>query len=286
MLAPAEISLSERDFKVIQDVVYKHSGISLNNDKQALVRARLAKLVRGGGFETTTDYLNHVLSDLGKSAFIEFIDAISTNLTSFFREGDHFKYLSDTVLPAMLPERRIKGDSRVLAWSAACSSGEEPYSLAMTLLDAIGRQPRGPMRWDPRVLATDISTRMLAAARAGVYGEARVKTVPANYRAQFLTAAPAAHGEPHYEVSPDVRQVIRFRHLNLMDTWPFSGPFDFIFCRNVMIYFDQVTQQRLVQRFWNCLKPGGLLFTGHSESLTSLTHRFTSVKASIYAKPK
>jgi chemotaxis protein methyltransferase CheR len=284
MLVQNDFQVTDDDFKVVRDVVHKYCGISLNDDKKALVRARLTKMIRSGRFNSTADYLEHVLADRAGEAFSEFIDAISTNLTSFFRESDHFKYLSDTVLPALLAAKRLKGDGRIVAWCAACSSGEEPYSLAMTILNAIGKLPTGQTKWDVRLLATDISTRILEAARRGVYSRERVQSVPAAYQAQYLSAA---EGEAdNIEVSTALRQIVKFRHLNLMETWPFKGPFDFIFCRNVMIYFDQQTQQRLVQRFWDCLRPGGILFTGHSESLTGTSHRFTSRRPSIYEKPE
>jgi chemotaxis protein methyltransferase CheR len=283
MNAQADYMLTDSDFQMVREVVYKHCGISLSEEKIMLVRARIAKQMRAGAYRSTKQYLNHVLQDRAGGAFTSFIDAISTNLTSFFREGQHFDYLIRTFLPRMLEKKRAAGDGRLLAWSAACSSGEEPYSLAITLLDAVERtKPR--MSCDLRLLATDISTAMLATAREGVYPSARVASVPAHYRARFFLPMTDELGQEMYEVAPELRQSVRFRHLNLMDQWPFKGPFDFIFCRNVMIYFDKGTQQRLVDRFWNCLTPGGLLFTGHSESLTGIVTRFTPVRPSIYQK--
>jgi chemotaxis protein methyltransferase CheR len=287
MQVQQDFNLSDADFKLVQDVVHKHCGIALSDEKKALVRARLTKQIRLGGFASAKAYLDHVLSDRGEAAFAEFIDAISTNLTSFFREPQHFSFLTENVLPRLFTEKRAKGDGRLMAWSAACSSGEEPYSLAMTILESIAKLPQGSVRWDVRLLATDISTRMLAAARAGIYSRDRLKGVsPANLAQYFSLPAGARSGEEQCEVSSALRNVIRFRHLNLMDSWPFNGPFDFIFCRNVMIYFDRQTQQELVDRFWNCLRPGGYLFTGHSESLTGTNHRFTSRRPSIYEKPQ
>jgi chemotaxis protein methyltransferase CheR len=285
MQLQTDYPLTDADFKVVQDVVYKYCGISLNDEKTALVRARLTKQIRMGGYVSAAEYLKDVLADRGGPAFSDFIDAISTNLTSFFRENDHFKFLSESVLPRLLAEKRMKGTGRIVVWSAACSSGEEPYSLAMTILEAIRRSPPGALRWEVRLLATDISTRMLTAARAGVYTRESVRAIPQGYQSQYFTARtePGA-GEECYTVSPELKQIVRFRHLNLMDAWPFSGPFDFIFCRNVMIYFDQATQQQLVRRFWDCIAPGGFLFTGHSESLTGAAHRFTSRRPSIYEK--
>ncbi|HVX84754.1 MAG TPA: protein-glutamate O-methyltransferase CheR [Phycisphaerae bacterium] len=283
MNAQADYMLSESDFQMVRDVVYKHCGISLSEEKIMLVRARIAKQMRSGAFRSTKQYLNHVLQDRSGGAFTGFIDAISTNLTSFFREEQHFDFLLRTFLPPLLERKRETGDGRLLGWSAACSSGEEPYSLAITVLDAVERmKPR--MACDVRLLATDISTAMLATAREGVYPSARVASVPSHYRARYFLPMINELGQEVYEAAPELRQAVRFRHLNLMDQWPFKGPFDFILCRNVMIYFDKGTQQRLVERFWNCLSPGGLLFTGHSESLTGIVTRFAPVRPSIYQK--
>jgi chemotaxis protein methyltransferase CheR len=278
-----DFMLSDTDFQLVRDVVYKHCGISLSEDKISLVRARVAKQMRTGNYGSTREYLDHVLKERSGSLFSGFIDSISTNLTSFFREGQHFDYLVKQFLPALLEQKRANSNGRLLAWSAACSSGEEPYSLAMTLLDAVERTtPR--MCCDVRLLATDISTAMVRQANVGVYGASRVARVPSAYRERFLTAIDSDTEETPFEVSAELRKVVRFRHLNLMDQWPFKGPFDFIFCRNVMIYFEKPTQQKLVDRFWNCLTPGGLLFTGHSESLTGIVSRFTHVNPSIYKK--
>jgi chemotaxis protein methyltransferase CheR len=284
MLATTNYMLSKEDFDLVRDVVYKHCGISLSEEKIALVRARMTKQMRAGGFSSAKEYLNHVLKDRSGKAFSGFIDSISTNLTSFFRENQHFDYLTKIFLPTLLAKKRELDDGRLLAWSAAASSGEEPYSLAMTLLEATQEDSAGSMRWDMRLLATDLSTAVLATARAGLYSAARVASVPPQLRAKYINQATNANGEEMYEVSPELRQIIRFRHLNLMSAWPFKGPFDFIFCRNVMIYFDRQTQQQLVERFWHCLQPGGLLFTGHSESLTGIEHRFTHREPSIYEK--
>ena len=284
MIVQADYMLSEAEFQLVRRVVYEHCGIALSDEKIAMVRARIAKQMRVGGFTSVKSYLDQVVKDRNGRAFAGFIDAISTNLTSFFRENQHFEYLSNTLLPALLAEKRRAGNGQLLAWSAACSSGEEPYTLAMTLLDAASRIDAGLARWDLRLLATDISTAMLTTARAGVYSASRLATVPERHRTRFFKPAGAARNEQMFEVSPELRKVVRFRHLNLMDAWPFKGPFDFVFCRNVMIYFDKGTQQELVDRMWNCLRPGGFLFTGHSESLTGIAHRFLHRQASVYEK--
>lgn len=279
MLATTEQIVSEAEFRQISDLVYRHCRINLHDGKKELVRARLAKRMRSGGFTNVGAYIEHVLADASGAEFTGLIDSLSTNLTSFFREVAHFNYLKAQFLPALVARKRKQGTSRILAWSAGCSSGEEPYSLAMLLSDEL---PAGD-GWDVRILATDISTRVLDIARAGNYPAARVQSVPPPQRQQYLSAS-RRNGAALYTVTPEVRRLVRFRHLNLMDAWPFSGPFDFIFCRNVMIYFDKPTQEKLVNRYHEVLRSGGLLFTGHSESLTGIAHRFRYVEPTIYVR--
>jgi chemotaxis protein methyltransferase CheR len=276
MVIEAEI-LSEADFQRVSEMVYRHCGINLRDGKKLLVQARIAKRLRLGEFHSLSDYLDHVISDSGGHEFAMLIDAMSTNLTSFYREPDHFQYLAKTALPELAREKPNGG--RLRLWSAGCATGEEPYTLAMTALDAI---PDAGC-WYIKILATDISTKVLGIAQAGFYGKTRVEALPAGYRQRFFQPR-SLDGDEGFIVSPDVRQMIRFNHLNLVENWPFSGPFQFIFCRNVMIYFDKPTQQRLVNRFWDMLAPGGALFTGHSESLTGIEHKFQYIRPTIYGK--
>jgi chemotaxis protein methyltransferase CheR len=202
-----------------------------------------------------------------------------------FREHEHdevlphFEFLSRRFLPRLLEAKRNRGRLRLRGWSAGCSSGEEPYSLAITLLEAIG----GQSRWDVKLLATDVSTRMLERARRGRYDQQRIEPIPPLLRDRYLIHRNAT-GEDAYEVRDLLRSVVILRYLNLMRDWPIKGPIDFIFCCNVMIYFDKLTQERLVQRFYDLLAPGGMLFTGHSESLTGVRHAFRYVQPTIYEK--
>jgi chemotaxis protein methyltransferase CheR len=272
-------NLSESDFRLISDMVYRHCGIHLHEGKRELVQARLAKRLRTGGFTRLQDYLDHVAADGSGREFTALIDAMSTNLTSFFREIGHFHFLTEHFLPRLLERKRKQKDQRIRLWSAGCSTGEEPYSLAMTMLEAAN-----PQEWDVKILATDISTRVLQTAKAGIYPKDRADSVPQPHRSKYFLSAQVG-GERALQVCPAARSLICFRHLNLMENWPFTGPLDFIFCRNVMIYFDKPTQERLVGRFWNCLESGGLLFTGHSESLTGIRHKFSYVQPTIYCKP-
>ncbi|MGD8786188.1 MAG: protein-glutamate O-methyltransferase [Phycisphaerales bacterium] len=274
-------NLSEKDFQQISKLVYEHCGINLNDDKKELVRARLSKRLRQSQFKTFQDYMKHVLADKTGKEFSILVDSLSTNVTSFFRENQHFEFLQKQFLPSLMERKQQKNQFKIRAWSAGCSSGEEPYSIAITLLDAV----HGQGRWDVKVLGTDISTRILETARKGVYEKKRVDPVSPMQRQKYLQSS-VSEKQKLFEVSKVLRDVVIFKYLNLMGEWPInpSGGIDFIFCRNVMIYFDKPTQERLVNRFWNVLAPGGVLFTGHSESLTGIQHKFRYVQPTIYAK--
>ncbi len=280
MLTSEHDILSDEEFQLISQLVYRHCGINLHEGKKELVRARLAKLMRQGGFEQVRDYLAAVEADTTGQSFTLLIDAISTNLTSFFRENRHFEYLSQTHLPALLARKSKLGHKRLRIWSAGCSSGEEPYTLGMVFSEALGAEAG---EWNVKILASDISTRVLKIAESGVYDKARVESVPPALRAKYF-AANRMEGKTVCQAGIALRRLITFRHLNLMENWPFTGPFEVIFCRNVMIYFDKPTQQKLVNRFHQVLQPGGLLFTGHSESLTGISHPFRYVQPTIYQK--
>ncbi len=279
-LMAESIVLSESDFRKISNMVYDHCGINLHDGKKELVRARLAKRLRLGNFRTFPEYMNHVLEDKTGREFSILVDSLSTNLTSFFREVQHFEFLQSRFLPALLDKKREKRTFRMRAWSAGCSSGEEPYSIAIALLEAT--QGRG--RWDTKVLATDISVSMLDIANLGIYDIERIKPVPSLQRQKYLVPH-RANGQKVFEVSKRLRDTVIFSYLNLMSDWPIKGPLDFIFCRNVMIYFDKSTQAYLINRFWDLLDSGAILFTGHSESLTGIEHKFKYVQPTIYMKP-
>jgi len=274
------VVLSDEDFRAISDMVYDHCGIHLHDGKKELVRARLAKLLRQRGCAEFPQYMRHVLEDTSGREFSLLIDAVSTNLTSFFREEGHFEFLAGRFLPALVEKKRRAGSLRVRGWSAGCSSGEEPYSIAITLIESLpGRE-----RFDVKVLATDISTSILDKARLGVYDAERTAPVPPALKSRYLVGH-KVNGRRVFDVGPALRRVVVFKYLNLMQDWPIRGPLDFIFCRNVMIYFDKPSQQRLIRRFYDLLDSGGVLFTGHSESLTGIEHAFRYIQPTIYAKP-
>jgi chemotaxis protein methyltransferase CheR len=279
-LFPASIELSDGDFREVRVIVRELAGINLHEGKRELVVARLSRRIRQLGMRSVGEYLDYVREQQTPAELVTMLDALSTNLTSFWREGEHFQYVATAVLPRLRERIRRGTDRRIRAWSAGCSSGEEPYSLAMQILHHLD----GPDRYDLKILATDLSTRVLALARAGIYSAERVRPLPPGLRAKYIVEELTPYG-PRYCVRPEVRSLVTFARLNLMDDWPMRGPMDLIFCRNVMIYFDKPTQGGLARRFHNLLRPGGTLLVGHSESLTGIEHSFRYVKPTIYEKP-
>ena len=279
MLLFSRHCLTQEEFQRLSNAVYDHCGINLHQGKKELVDARLVKLLRTSRFQSVGEYLDFVLEHQQSAEFSTLIDGLSTNVTNFFREIRHFDYLRKVFLPPLLNKQRNPSRIRIRGWSAACSSGEEPYSIAMTLLDAIPERALVNVK----ILATDVSNNMLMKASQGEYSSTQIATVPASLRHKYLIAG-ARGREIVYQPVDAIREVVQFAYLNLMEPWPFNGPFDFIFCRNVMIYFDKPTQQRLVNRFYDLLAKGGTLFTGHSESLSGISHKFRYAQSTIYVK--
>lgn len=278
---PGAPDITEAQFNEISNLVKGLCGINLHEGKKELVRARLSKRLRALQLTGFREYLIFLREDLeaGGNELTALLDAVSTNLTSFFRENAHFQYLASVVLPDLAATRRA-GERKLRIWSAGCSSGEEPYSIALTLCEQLPDWEQ----WDLGILATDLSTRVLQIARQGEYEAQRLATVPAGMLNTYFARLPDTT-EKRYQVRAAVRRLVHFARLNLMAPWPMSGPFDIIFCRNVMIYFDKPTQGALVRRFAELLAPGGTLFIGHSESLTGIEHSFRYVQPTIYEKP-
>jgi len=271
--AEGSFHLSDRDFKQIVAIVRENTNIHLTDAKRNLVYGRLGRRLRTLGFQSFQDYCALLESPEGEAEREMMINAITTNLTGFFREQHHFDFLESKIL-AGLRDRPPPG-RRLRVWSAGCSSGEEPYSIAMTLQASIPDVDR----WDARILATDIDTNMVEHGAAGMYDLRRAGAIPDSYRRRFT----ADRGDS-VEMSDDLRSLIAFKPLNLFDPWPMSGPFDVIFCRNVVIYFDKSDQRILFDRFANILAPGGWLFIGHSESLFRVSDRFKHLGRTIYRK--
>lgn len=264
--------LNANQFQEISRIVYHQCGISLKSGKEALVRARLMKRLRALEMPSVKAYMELIGSEQGEREIHTLIDVMTTNKTSFFREAAHFDYLAEDILPA-LEQRRLR------FWSAACSSGEEPYTLAMVLRENIPAIDKK----DVLILSTDISSRMLETAREGVYSKDRLQGVPLSFVQKYFERS-TARGDGQYRVGSALRKLVRLAPLNLMQAWPMKGHFHVIFCRNVMIYFDRPTQQRLVNRFHDLLVPGGHLFVGHSEGLSGIRHEFQYMKPAIYRK--
>ena len=218
------------------------------------------------------------MDDESGEELIHMLDAISTNLTSFFREPKHFAFLEKTVLPTILANTKSQ-QKKLNIWSAGCSSGEEPYTLSICLNEFAKAQPQINFN----IMATDISTKMLATAANGVYQASQVNTIAPDVLRRYFQRG-QGNWARHYRLKPMIRKTIEFKRLNLMEPFPFSTKFQIIFCRNVMIYFDKETQNRLVNKYYDCLEPGGFLFIGHSESLMGTAHRFKYVQPTIYQK--
>ena len=272
------LELTNTDFEKISQLVYNQCGIHLSEGKRELVKARLGKRMRSGSFRSFRDYYHHVIEDASGEELVFLLDSISTNFTFFFREPKHFQYLQKEFLPEWTDPKKNRG-GKLRLWSAGCSSGEEPYSLAMSLLEAIGARSH----WEISILATDLSTKVLQAAEAGIFPKEKVQSIPPDQMKKYFLKG-EDQWKDYVKVKDFVRQRIQFKRLNLMEPFSFQESFDCIFCRNVMIYFDKKTQADLVGRFHVCLKRGGFLVIGHSESLTGIHHPFTYVKPTVYKK--
>ncbi len=272
----APLELTDAELAAIVRLVYERSGITLHDGKRALITARLQKRVRQGGFTSFGEYLRHVETDRSGDELTAFLDAIATNHTSFFREPQHFAYLRDVVLPQF---ERVNGREPIRAWSAACSTGEEPYTIAMTALERAGVDNRSPVR----ILASDLSTKALTTARNGVYKTDRVETVQLPILRKYFEKG-LGRQDGLVRVGPELRALVDFKRMNLLELPPGDGQFDVIFCRNVMIYFDLPVRQRVVSALERRLRPSGYLFISHSESLNGVSHRLRWVAPAIYRR--
>ncbi|WP_075185529.1 CheR family methyltransferase [Teredinibacter haidensis] len=264
-----EFPMSDRNFDKIKDVAYSLTGISLSNHKKNMVYGRLARRLRRLQLGSFDQYCS-LISESKSHEHVEFVNAITTNLTSFFRENHHFEYLVDTLLPEVVKHKKEK---RLRVWSAGCSTGEEPYSIAMVL-----KSYSGLNSWDVKVLATDLDSNVVSKGKHGVYPVERAESIPHNYR-RYLSVN---NETEKVKVKKVIQEMITFKQLNLLHAWPMKGPFDLIFCRNVVIYFDSDTQRNLFDRYANILVPEGRLFIGHSENLHNISGRFSSLGKTIY----
>jgi chemotaxis protein methyltransferase CheR len=269
----ADFTLSDAEFSRIRALVREHTGIALSDAKRQLVYGRLSRRLRALRLTTFGAYIK--LLESGDPAELEeFTNAVTTNLTSFFREMHHFDYLAREGLPAIVA--RDAGQRRLRIWCCAASTGEEAYSIAMVLREA---QPL-LAGWDTKLLATDLDSAVLAAGSAGIYTEDRFAAVSVTRRHAFFEELPG----PRMRAKQDLRSLVTFRQLNLMNPWPMRGPFDAIFCRNVIIYFDKATQRALFERMARMQRPGDLLFLGHSESLYRVSEQYDLIGKTVYRR--
>lgn len=270
--------LSDKEFALFSKLVYDKAGINLHDGKRELVRSRLSRRLRAKNIPRFKDYYKYLMEDESGDELINMLDAISTNLTSFFREPKHFAFLEKTALPSLFNKINSRTE-RLTVWSAGCSSGEEPYTLAICLNEYMGNNSSA----DFRILATDISTKVLSTAAGGIYMDQQVKNIPTPVLRKYFQRGQGKWAA-HYRLKSFVRNAIEFKRLNLMEPFPFKNKFHIIFCRNVMIYFDKNVQNILVNKYYDSLIDGGYLFIGHSESLMGTHHKFRYVQPTIYQK--
>lgn len=271
-----EFNFTDKDFNKIRDLVREHTGISLSDGKRDMVYSRLARRLRQLDLTKFKEYCS-MLEDASNPEIGNFINSVTTNLTAFFREDHHFQFLKGTLLPSLM--RSNQDTRKIRIWSAGCSTGEEPYSIAMTVREVIPENSG----WDVKILATDLDTNVLATGKNGVYTTDRVKGLPKPIlKRWFLKGKGSSDGK--VRVSQELRDMISFRQLNLMGEWPIQNKVDLIFCRNVVIYFDKPTQTILFDRYANALVDQGHLFVGHSETLYKVSDRFSLLGQTIYRK--
>lgn len=267
-----EFDYSRADFERIVKIIYKVSGISLSDRKEDMVYSRLARRLRKVGKTCFNEYLDYVMQDnMEQKAFV---NALTTNLTHFFREEHHFQYLEEFLFPEIF----AKGQKRIRFWSAGCSTGEEPYSLAM-VWEHLNKKPSGI---DFKILATDLDTNVIEIGKKGIYSVDKLKPVNTEYLKWFTQSEECSPTQK--QADDQLKQLIYFKQLNLMQDWPMNGPFQLIICRNVLIYFDRPTQEKLVKRYYDLLEPGGCLILGHSENLGNNRSLFDNLGKTIFRK--
>ena len=267
-----EFHFTDKHFNFIRALVAEKTGISLSEAKRDLVYGRLSRRLRKLDMENFDDYCKLLKSE-ATDELVEFTNAITTNLTAFFRENHHFEYLKKTVLPGLL---KSKTDRRIRIWSAGCSTGEEPYSIAM-VVNEVTKQYRN---WDIKILASDLDSNVVQKASDGIYAAQRIEGITKERQKKYFEKI----DEDNIKVKQELKDLITFKQLNLMNAWPMKGQFDIIFCRNVVIYFDKPTQRVLFDRYADIMTDSGNLFIGHSETLFKVSDRFKLLNATMYTK--
>ncbi|MBC8318400.1 MAG: protein-glutamate O-methyltransferase CheR [Desulfobulbaceae bacterium] len=272
------LRLTDKEFEKFSILIFDKTGIHLKSEKKELLNARLGKRLRARQVNSYQQYYDIVMNDSSGSELVHLINSVSTNFTSFFREKAHFDFLTSDVLPKFVNSGG-RNPRNLTVWSSACSSGEEPYTLAM-VIDQFMRSSPGV---SCSIMATDISTKVLGAAEKGVYPLERVEKMPKNFLHTYFQRG-VGQCSGYVKVKPNIRDLVTFKRFNLMDQFPWQGEIDVIFCRNVMIYFNKETQDELVRKFYDCLSPGGFLFIGHSESLGNIKSKFKPAATTVYQK--
>lgn len=268
------LTLTDADFCRLYTHIKKKYGIDLSN-KKPLIVSRLTNSLTARGYNNFSQYVDNIISGKDKDMVTSMLNKLTTNYTYFLREEAHFNFLRDSVLPVLAQAH--KRDKVLSIWSAGCSSGEEPYTISMYLKEFFGSQASA---WDTRILATDISQQILSTARNPIYQKESLERLPALWKQRYFVEEKGGA----YTIAPSIKQNVIFRTFNLMEPIRFKRPFDLIFCRNVMIYFDQTTKNELVRRFYHATVPGGYLFIGHSESLNKTECPYHYLMPAIYQK--
>lgn len=263
----------DKHFKKFCELIYTNFGISTSEAKKEILHAKLDKLISKNNLNSYDEYYKNLVGQENRETLIEFANAITVNQTSFFRENNHFEYIKNNVNSLLQYNPGILKNNEIRVWSSACSTGEEPYTISIVLSEYL---PKGIKI---RVLATDINSDVLASAQKGLYPLSIKNDIELVYLNKYFNAV-----NNGYTISDDIKKLVTFRQFNLMDDFPFKGAFDIVFCRNVMIYFDQAVRQKLLSKFYNILVSGGLLFIGHSESITQQSHHFRFVHPTVYLK--
>lgn len=274
-MAQAMPEMTEAEYHKLAQLIYSVSGISLKDSKQALLTSRLAGVLAQSGRKSFTDYYNSLIADTSGASVAALVDRITTNHTYFMREPAHFNFFRDTVLPHL---KKTVADRDLRVWSAACSTGEEPYTLAMILDEFLDTEKS---RWDCQVLATDLSEKVLKDASRGVYTAERIEPLPPMWKQRYLTRLP----DGNYEIMDRIKKEVIYRRFNLIEpVYPFRKKFHVIFCRNVMIYFDAETRAAIINKLYDMTEPGGYLFIGHSEAIDRAKSKYKYVLPAVYRK--
>lgn len=265
---------TKNSYEDYRSLLFNRTGINVNENKQQMLMTKISRILRRKQIDSIEEYYKLLVNTNNQDDIQEFVDAMTTNTTEFFREKSHFDFITQKINFILDSNKRISKSKEIRVWSAGCSTGQEPITLAIVLSEVLGSTT------DIKILATDISTKVLNKCMTGIYPEAECEGIPKNYLNKYFVKHPQG-----YKVSDEILSLIKYRQFNLMEDYSFKKDFDMIFCRNVMIYFDNKTQEVLLNKFYSHLVNGGLMFIGHSESLINKKHSYKYVEPSVYMKP-